>query len=154
MEGWSQIITDLLWSGSRTLRAKGNPRAIYLGVLAAITLAGCLLLSAPLLGIALEPILLIQLSANWAGVNLVFLSVQTLVVNRKFLPAALRPPIWREVVVGLTALFFGAFSSAWLLFSPEAKIFSPYVIGLLLLALIVGLGAANISDKKARAVET
>jgi hypothetical protein len=154
IDGWSQIITDLLWSGSPALRARGNPKAIYLGVLAAITLAGCLLLSAPLLGIALEPILLIQLSANFAGLNLVFLSVQTLVVNRRLLPAALRPPCWREVIVVLGALFFGAFSGAWLLFSPEAKIFSPYVIGLLLLALLIGLGASNFSRKRSAEAES
>ena len=150
IDGFSQIITDLLWSGSRAVRALGSVRSAYWAVLGLITVAGLLLLAAPLFGLGLEPIVLIQLSANWAGVNLVMLAVQTIVVNRKLLPAALKPPLWREIMVGLCALFFLGLTSAWLLFSREAKTFAPYAVSFFLVALLVAVGLGNLAERHKR----
>jgi hypothetical protein len=57
----------------------------------------------------LKPLLLVLLGANMAGLNFVFLGLHTLYVNRKFLPADLRPPRWKEVVVLLAVVFFAFF---------------------------------------------
>jgi hypothetical protein len=142
LDGFSQIITDLIWSGVQS--AQGLPvRNLYWGVLGLITLAGIFFLSAPLFGLPIEPIFLIQLSANWAGVNLIFLSIQTIIVNRTLLPAALKPSLWREILLGVCALFFLASTSAWLFFSEEAKLVTPYAVSFLLIAFLVGLGVGG-----------
>jgi len=150
IDGFSQIITDLLWSGSQAVRALGSVKVIYRGVLGLITVAGLLALAAPLFGLGLEPIILIQLSANWAGVNLLMLAIQTMRVNRKLLPMALRPPLWREIIVGLCALFFLALTSAWLFLSPEAKTFAPYVVAFFLIAALVAVGLGNLAERQRR----
>jgi hypothetical protein len=36
--------------------------------------------------------------------------VQILIVNRRFLPRALRPPLYREVLLVLCVVFYGFFS--------------------------------------------
>ena len=38
------------------------------------------------------------------------LSLHTIVVNRRFLPRELRPPLWREAALVLTAAFYGLFA--------------------------------------------
>ena len=153
VDGFSQIVTDLLWNGIPRLRARGNPGPVYWGVMGALALAGALLLAAPLFGVRIQPILLIQLSANWAGISMVFFSVQMIIVNRKLLPASLRPPLWRQIALGLCACFFLAFTSAWLFNSPEAKTFAPYVVSFFLIAFLVGLGLGNFSGKAHARVE-
>jgi hypothetical protein len=49
-----------------------------------------------------------------ASLTLVFLPIHTFVVNRKFLPAELRPPAWRQAGLLASAVFFGAFAGPWL----------------------------------------
>ena len=46
--------------------------------------------------------------ANIAGVIFVFVSLHTLVVNRRLLPRELRPSRWREAALVGCALFYGA----------------------------------------------
>ena len=48
--------------------------------------------------------------ANVAGLVLVIAGIQIFVVNRRFLPRAVRPPLWREVVLLLCVAFYGFFS--------------------------------------------
>jgi hypothetical protein len=40
----------------------------------------------------------------------VLLSLHTLVVNRRFLPRELRPPLWREAAILLCTVFYGTFA--------------------------------------------
>lgn len=81
-------------------------RAVYYGALLAFALWGCAAI--PLA----DPLTQILLGANIAGGNLALLSVHTLIVNRKFLPQELRPPLWRETGLVLCALFFVGFAAA------------------------------------------
>jgi hypothetical protein len=143
LDSLSRLMTDLLWSGSQTLRSLGSVRGVYYGALGAMTACGVLSLGAPLVGWKVEPIVLLQLGANWAGVNFVILALQTLRVNRTLLPPELRPSLWREILLGVCALFFLASTSAWLFFSEEAKLVTPYAVSFLLIAFLVGLGVGG-----------
>ena len=72
-------------------------------VLAVFAVWGCVALNLA------QPLLLLKISANIAGFNMVFVSLHTLYANRRFLPAELRPAVWREVCLVLCGLFYGAF---------------------------------------------
>ncbi|MCL4535661.1 MAG: hypothetical protein M1370_10950 [Bacteroidetes bacterium] len=101
-EGYVRMITDIGWTGSATIRrwAKGDVRRVYYTILLAFAIWGCVALNLA------QPFLLIQIGANMAGLAFVFLSIHTIVVNRKFLPPELRPSLWREISLVLCALFF------------------------------------------------
>jgi hypothetical protein len=104
-DGLVRAVTDMLWSGSPRVRTwrGGDVRAVYYGVMTLFVVWGCIALNLA------QPLTLVIISANIAGLNFVFVSIHTLIVNRRFLPPELRPPVWREVIVGLAALFFGGF---------------------------------------------
>jgi hypothetical protein len=101
-----RIVTDIIWSGNRQARAwgSGDIRFVYYGVLSIFTLWGVYILLTEV-----KPLFFILLSANMAGLNFVILGLHTLYINRKFLPADLRAPLWREVVVLLAVVFFAFF---------------------------------------------
>lgn len=102
-EGFARSATDLLWSaGARPRRGAGS---LYVLVLGAFTLAGCAAMTVA------DPLNLVLLSANVAGLNFVILSLHTLRVNRRLLPPALRPSLWREAAVLACALFFGVLAA-------------------------------------------
>jgi hypothetical protein len=104
VDGVPRATTDILWSASPGLRrAAGDVRLIYYGVLALFALWGCFALTRA------RPLTLIIIGANAAAAIFVVESLHTLVVNRKFLPRELRPPLWREAVLVLCALFYGSF---------------------------------------------
>ncbi len=107
VEGMVRSITDLLWTASHRLRAwrRSDVRAVYYAVLAAVVLWGVIAL-----GLA-APIVLLQLSANVAGVVMVVASLHLLCVNTRLLPPALRPPAWRRAALVAMALFYGGFSA-------------------------------------------
>ncbi|HXW08154.1 MAG TPA: hypothetical protein VD833_23185, partial [Vicinamibacterales bacterium] len=48
--------------------------------------------------------------ANMAGVVLAIAGVQIFVVNRRFLPKAVRPPLWREAVLLACSAFYAFFA--------------------------------------------
>jgi hypothetical protein len=56
------------------------------------------------------PFALFKVMANMAGFVMAFAGVQILVVNRRFLPRALRPPLYRELLLVLCVCFYGFFS--------------------------------------------
>ena len=105
VDGLPRATTDMLWSGSAAIRRwrGGDVRAVYYGMLALFAVWGCVALNLA------QPLTLIIISANIAGFNFVLLSIHTLVVNRKFLPPELRPPLWREACVVACAVFYGLF---------------------------------------------
>jgi hypothetical protein len=111
MEGMTRSITDILWSGSERLRRwrGGDVRIIYYATLAAIVVWGLIALRLT------QPIILLQLGANMAGIALVVSSLHILYVNTRLLPPELRPPRWRRLALVLTALFYAFFAYLWLM---------------------------------------
>ncbi len=105
LEGMVRATTDILWTGSPRVRAwgRGDVRAVYYGVLAAVVLWGIVALRLA------QPIVLLQLGANVAGAVFVVASLHLLYLNTRLLPRALRPPAWRRVALVGMALFYGFF---------------------------------------------
>jgi len=104
-DGLVRALTDMLWSGSRWVRQRrgGDVRAVYYTVMTVFVVWGCIALNLA------QPLTLIIIGANIAGLNFVIVSIHTIIVNRKFLPPELRPSLMREAILALSALFFGAF---------------------------------------------
>jgi hypothetical protein len=110
IEGMSRGLTDILWTGSSRLRAwrGGDVRIIYYGILAAIIAWGLVALRLT------QPIVLLQISANMAGIVFVISAIHLLYVNNVLLPKALRPSLWRNAALVGMALFYGFFVSLWI----------------------------------------
>jgi hypothetical protein len=110
MEGMTRAITDILWTGSSRIRSwrGGDVRLVYYGVLAAIVVWGIIALRLA------QPIMLLQLGANMAGIVFIIASLHILYVNTRLLPPALRPPLWRRAALVGMALFYGSFVTLWL----------------------------------------
>ena len=107
MEGMVRALTDMLWTGSSRVRAwrGGDVRAVYYSILAAVVLWGVLALRMA------QPIVLLQISANVAGVIFIITSLHLLYVNTRLLPVELRPPAWRRATLVFMAVFYGFFSA-------------------------------------------
>lgn len=105
IDGFVRLATDILWTGSETLRrwAKEDIRKVYYGVLILFALWGCIALNLA------QPLILIMIGANMAAFIFVVAGIHVLVVNRKFLPKEVRSAPWRQGAVGLAVLFFGFF---------------------------------------------
>ena len=105
LEGMVRAITDILWTGSRRIRSwrGGDVRAVYYTVLAAVVLWGVVALRLA------QPIVLLQLAANVAGVVFVVASLHLLYLNTRLLPRELRPPPWRRAALVGMAVFYGFF---------------------------------------------
>ena len=110
LEGMTRAITDILWTGSSRIRAwrGGDVRVVYYSVLVIISFWGILALRLT------QPIVLLTLSANMAGIVFIISSVHLLYVNTRLLPVALRPPMWRRLALVALALFYGFFLVLWL----------------------------------------
>jgi hypothetical protein len=61
-----------------------------------------------------QPIVLLTLSANMAGIVFIISSLHLLYVNTRLLPVALRPPLWRRLALIALALVYGLFLTMWL----------------------------------------
>ncbi len=105
VEGMTRTVTDILWSGSPRVRnwRGGDVRAVYYSVLAVIVLWGVIALRLA------QPIVLLQIGANVAGVVFVVASIHLLYLNTRLLPPALRPPTWRRVALLCMAAFYSFF---------------------------------------------
>jgi len=105
LEGMVRAITDILWTGSPRVRAwrGGDVRAVYYTVLTAIVLWGLVALRMA------QPIVLLKLSANVAGVVFIIASLHLLYVNTRLLPAHVRPPAWRRAMLVVVAVFYAVF---------------------------------------------
>ena len=110
LEAMTRGITDILWAGSARIRAwrGGDVRVVYYSVLAVISVWGILALRLT------QPIILLALSANMAGIVFIISSIHLLYVNTRLLPVALRPPMWRRLALVALALFYGMFLILWL----------------------------------------
>jgi hypothetical protein len=114
LEGMVRAITDILWTGSRHVRAwrGGDVRAVYYSVLATLVVWGIIAL-----GLA-QPIVLLKIGANVAGAVFVVAAPHLLYVNTRLLPEHVRPPMWRRVALVAMTIFYGLFvalsiSSVW-----------------------------------------
>ncbi len=110
LDGMTRAITDILWTGSARIRAwrGGDVRIVYYAVLAVITAWGIIALRLT------QPIILLSLSANMAGIVFIISSLHLLYVNTRLLPVELRPPLWRRVALVALAIFYGLFLTLWL----------------------------------------
>ena len=110
IEGMTRAITDILWTGSRKVRRwrGGDVRFVYYTVLGVLAVWGVIALRLA------QPIFLLQLGANMAGVVFVISPLHLLYINTRFLPEAVRPPMWRRVALVAMSVFYGAFVALWL----------------------------------------
>ncbi|HEX7330610.1 MAG TPA: Nramp family divalent metal transporter [Pyrinomonadaceae bacterium] len=110
LEGMTRAVTDILWTGSARIRAwrGGDVRVVYYTVLVMISLWGIIALRLT------QPIILLALSANMAGIVFIISSLHLLYINTRLLPVALRPPLWRRAALVALALFYGFFLTLWL----------------------------------------
>ena len=110
VDGTTRAITDILWTGSKAIRGwrGGDVRVVYYGVLAVVAVWGVIALRLA------QPIVLLQLGANMAGIVFVVSSLHVLYINTRFLPEPIRPPMWRRVALVAMSLFYGAFVFLWL----------------------------------------
>jgi hypothetical protein len=114
LEGTVRAVTDILWTGSRRVRdwSDGDVRLVYYSVLAGFVVWG-LIAS----GLA-QPIILLQIGANVAGIVLAISALHILYVNTTFLPKAIQPPLWRRIALVMLAAFYGFFGYLWLMGGP------------------------------------
>jgi hypothetical protein len=106
LEATVRVVTDLLWTASSRIRSwrGGDVRKLYYSVLAVVVVWGVIAL-----GLA-QPILLLQIGANIAGVTFIIAGAHLLYINTHFLPVELRPPLWRRAMLVLLILFYAFFS--------------------------------------------
>jgi hypothetical protein len=109
LESNVRAITDILWGASRRVRAFSDVRRVYYAVLALSVLWGAVALTLT------QPIILLQLAANVAGLVFVLAALHVLRVNTTLLPQPLRPPLWRRLGLALMAAFYGVFVWLWLM---------------------------------------
>jgi hypothetical protein len=105
IEGMVRAITDILWTGSRTIRTwrGGDVRTVYYSVLAVVVLWGIVAMRVA------QPVVLLKLGANVAGANFIVASLHMLYVNTRLLPKHVRPPRWRQAALVGMAVFYGVF---------------------------------------------
>jgi hypothetical protein len=100
-----RTITDALWMSSRRAReSEMGIRAIYYGILLVFSIWGAIVIRSA------SPFQLFKVLANMAGIVLLIAGVQIFLVNRRFLPAALRPPLWREIALLACSAFYAFFA--------------------------------------------
>ena len=105
----AQVIEAYLRGLERFAKAGGDVRAVYYSVLALVVIWGVIALRLA------QPIMLLQIGANIAGVVLTVASIHLLYINCRLLPPALRPPMWRRVLLVCMSFFYGCFAgmSLW-----------------------------------------
>ena len=110
-EGMVRAVTDILWTGSRRVRAwrDGDVRAVYYTVLAVLVVWGIIALRLA------QPIVLLKIGANVAGAVFVIAAPHLLYVNTRILPPHVRPPLWRRLALAAMAVFYAFFVTLSLL---------------------------------------
>jgi hypothetical protein len=104
MDGTVRTITDIVWSTTKKPHTwKFGQRTIYYLALLVFAGWGCIAINLA------QPMMLIMIGANMAGVIFVIAGIHILVVNYKHLPKELHPPIWRVIVLIGFVVFYGFF---------------------------------------------
>jgi hypothetical protein len=101
-----RTVTDAAWMASGKVRdwRGGQIQKVYYGILLVFSIWSVLVVRSA------SPMRLFTILANIAGVVLVIAGVQILIVNRRFLPKAIRPPLWREIALFGCVVFYSFFS--------------------------------------------
>jgi hypothetical protein len=100
-----RTVADAAWMAAPKGTRGYGVRTIYYGVLVAFSLWAVIALRLA------TPFQLFKALANMAGLVLAIAGVQVFLVNRRFLPRALRPSLWREGALLLCSAFYAFF--AW-----------------------------------------
>lgn len=110
-DGLVRAVTDIAWVWSPRVRRwrGGDVRVVYYGVLFFAIVWGMIALRVT------EPVLLLELGANMAGIAFMIAGLHVLRVNTTLLPRELQPPLWRRVCLVLLSLFYGLFVYLWLM---------------------------------------
>jgi hypothetical protein len=113
IESMVRSITDIIWTGSHRARAlsRGDVRVVYYGALGLVCVWGMIALRLA------QPIMLLLLAGNIAGMVFTIASIHLLYLNVRLLPSELRPPMWRRAALVGMSLFYGFFTalSIWAL---------------------------------------
>jgi len=106
IESMVRSITDIVWTGSHRARAlsRGDVRVVYYGALAIVCVWGMIALRLA------QPIMLLLLAGNIAGLVFTIASLHLLYLNTRLLPPALRPALWRRAVLVAMSVFYGFFT--------------------------------------------
>ena len=109
LDAMTRAITDILWTGSARIRAwrGGDVRVVYYVTLAVISLWGIIAMRLT------QPIVLLALGANMAGIVFIIGALHLLYINTRLLPPELRPAMWRRVALVALAVFYGFFLTMW-----------------------------------------
>lgn len=100
-----RTITDALWMSSPRARlSKRGIGAIYYGILIVFSLWSVVAIRMA------SPFTLFKILANMAGIILLIAGVQIFLVNRRFLPPAIRPTLWREIGLLACSAFYAFFT--------------------------------------------
>jgi hypothetical protein len=100
-----RTVTDASWMSSAGVRDRMRGiRNIYYGVLIAFSVWSVLVIRTA------SPFQLFKVLANIAGIVLAIAGVQIVLVNRRFLPAAVRAPLWRDLGVLTCSAFYAFFA--------------------------------------------
>jgi hypothetical protein len=100
-----RTITDVLWMSSPSARGlRHGIRAIYYGILVLFSVWGAIVIRSA------SPFQLFKVLANMAGIVLVIAGIQIFIVNRRFLPRAVRPARWREMGLLVCSGFYAFFA--------------------------------------------
>ena len=100
-----RTVTDALWMSSQQARDwRRGIRAIYYGILVVFSVWGVIVIRSA------SPFQLFKILANMAGLVLLIAGVQIFLVNRRFLPKAVRPPLWREIGLLACSGFYAFFT--------------------------------------------
>ena len=100
-----RTITDAVWmSSSRARESKAGIRAIYYGILLVFSVWGVFVIRMA------SPFTLFKILANMAGLVLLIGGIQIFLVNRRFLPRAVRPSVWREAGLLACSAFYAFFA--------------------------------------------
>jgi hypothetical protein len=99
-----RTITDALWMASpRAREGKRGIRGIYYSLLFLFSIWGILVIRMA------SPFQLFKILANMAGLVMLVAGIQIFLVNRRFLPRAVRPPLWRELGLLACSAFYAFF---------------------------------------------
>jgi len=104
VDGYSRVITDIIWSSTKKPHTwKPGEKIVYYISLLSFVAWGCIAINFA------APMVILMVGANMAGFIFVVAGIHQLVVNHKFLPKQLRPPIWRTIVIIACVLFYAFF---------------------------------------------
>lgn len=103
-DGYCRVVTDIIWSTCEKPHTwKSGPKTVYYISLLSFVAWGCIAINLA------APLMLLFIAGNMAGFLFVVSTIHILVVNYKFLPKELHPPIWRTIVIIAMMVFYAFF---------------------------------------------